>query len=620
MNSRATFWILCLTAAMWTTGCGEGNDYQPASSDGSSSQGDKTVAADHKESLAAPASDAAAPNDAPMIELAASPAPAGPPVSGRAAGADSITVGNVTLPPSSSALGDDLSAAELKDNRGRFVDADSERRSHNTEAYDHFSENSYLAARQNPLSTFSIDVDTASYANARRFLNRQQLPPPGAVRIEELVNYFTYDYPQPEGEVPFSVNVEVAACPWHTKHRLVRIGLKGREIEIDQRPLTNLVFLLDVSGSMRDANKLPLVVSAMKLLVEQLGENDRVAIVVYAGASGVVLPPTSAARKDDIMSALSRLSAGGSTNGGEGIELAYSLAQESFIEGGVNRVILCTDGDFNIGSTNRSELVPLIEKKAKSGVFLSVLGFGMGNYKDAMLEQLADKGNGNYGYIDTVQEARKVLVEQLSGTLVTIAKDVKIQVDFNPALVAAYRLIGYENRMLKAEDFRDDTKDAGEIGAGHTVTALYEVIPAGQPIPGADVEPSKYTTPPATQKKDGTEPGRPAEDKEEEPEASNELLTVRLRYKQPDADTSQALRVPVVDAGTAFDRASDDFRFAAAVAQFGLLLRDSKYRGEANFDAVLEIAGSALGADDSGYRTEFLNLARTARQLKGGER
>ena len=470
----------------------------------------------------------------------------------------------------------------------------------NTEAYDEIVDNPFLAAKQNPLSTFSIDVDTASYSNVRRFLQQGQLPPPGAVRIEELVNYFGYDYPQPEGDVPFSVNVEVAGCPWKPEHRLVRIGLKGREVNLENRSPANLVFLLDVSGSMQSGNKLPLVKSAMKLLVDRLGESDRVAIVVYAGASGLALPSTGADDKITILTALDQLEAGGSTNGGEGIRLAYAVATDNMIPGGINRVILCTDGDFNVGTTNESELTRLIEEKAKSGVFLSVLGFGAGNLKDSTMEKLADRGNGNYAYIDTIGEARKTLVEEMSGTLITIAKDVKIQVDFNPAHVAGYRLIGYENRMLRAEDFKDDTKDAGEIGAGHTVTALYEIVPPGQLVPGTDVDPSKYQ--------------KPGELSDEA--AGDELLTVRLRYKDPDGQESKPLEVPVVAEEKPFAAASQDFQFAAAVAAFGMVLRDSKHRGDANLGSVLEIAESSLGDDPSGYRAEFLQLAMMARDLK----
>ena len=486
-------------------------------------------------------------------------------------------------------LGED--PAELPTDEGAF----------NTESYDHIVENEFLASKSNPLSTFSIDVDTASYANVRRFLTHGQLPPPGAVRIEELVNYFAYDYPCPEGDVPFAVNAEIATCPWAPDHRLVRFGLKGRVIEQDARPVSNLVFLLDVSGSMNDTNKLPLVKNAMRLLVEQLGENDRVAIVVYAGSSGLVLPSTTADQKHVILGAMDRLHAGGSTNGGAGIELAYQVAVDNFINGGINRVILCTDGDFNIGDTNRSTLVPLIEEKADTGVSLSVLGFGMGNYKDAVVEQLADKGNGNYAYIDTANEARKVLVEQMTGTLITIAKDVKIQVDFNPALVAAYRLIGYENRLLAAEDFDNDEKDAGEIGAGHTVTALYEIIPVGVESPVAVESPqSKYQ-----------EPGRLTESA-----MTDELLTLHLSYKQPDGETSQKLAFPIRDSGAGFGESSDDFQFAAAVASFGMLLRESQFKGNTTYAAVSEWANASRGEDHFGYRAEFLNLVAKAESLQ----
>ena len=470
----------------------------------------------------------------------------------------------------------------------------------NTESYDYIVENRFVAAATSPLSTFSIDVDTASYANVRRFLQHGQMPPPGAVRVEELVNYFSYDYPAPKTEVPFSINVEVAGCPWQRDHKLVRIGLKGREIDFESRPASNLVFLLDVSGSMRSANKLPLAKAGMRLLVEQLSENDRVAIVVYASASGLYLPSTGGDQKETILSALDRLQAKGSTNGGEGIRLAYDTAVANFVEGGINRVILCTDGDFNVGTSNQSELVRLIEKKARSGVFLTVLGFGTGNLKDSTMEKLADKGNGNYAYIDSISEARKVLVEELSGTLITIAKDVKIQVDFNSAKVAAYRLLGYENRMLRAEDFKDDAKDAGEIGAGHTVTALYQVVPVGAPNPYADVDPSKY------QKK---APSAAAVN-------SKELLTVRIRYKDPDGQQSKSLEMALMDVDKTFDSASVDFRFASMVAAFGMLLRDSKYKGDADFDSVLEIAASSRGTDPFGYRRGFIELVRTARDLK----
>ncbi|TWU13732.1 von Willebrand factor [Symmachiella macrocystis] len=470
------------------------------------------------------------------------------------------------------------------------------------EAYDQIVENRFLNAAVNPLSTFSIDVDTASYSNVRRFLKQGQLPPAGAVRIEEMLNYFPYEYPPPSGDEPFSASIEMAGCPWNSAHRLARIALKGREINSAHRPVSNLVFLLDVSGSMAEPNKLPLVKSAIKMLVDNFGENDRVAIVVYAGASGLVLPSTTGDQRDVIHDALERLNAGGGTNGGAGVELAYKVAVENYIAGGVNRVILCTDGDFNIGTTNQSELVQLIESKAQSGVYLSVLGFGMGNYQDSTLEKLADHGNGNYGYIDTLNEARKVFVEQMTGTLITIAKDVKIQVDFNPARVAGYRLIGYENRMLQAEDFQDDAKDAGEIGAGHTVTALYEIVPVGSETPLPQVDPSQY--------QETTSPAAVANE--------FEVLTLRLRYKDPDGSDSRELRFTLQHSDKSFAEASPDFQFATAIAAFGMLLRDSEHRGTATLDAVLEIARANLTWDPHGYRAEFVELVERARSLKAG--
>jgi Ca-activated chloride channel family protein len=466
-------------------------------------------------------------------------------------------------------------------------------------------DNPFLKATDNPLSTFSIDADTASYAKCRRYLlQNHMLPPPDAVRIEEFVNYFNYEYapPQDDDGKPFAAHVEVAACPWQGKHRLVRIGLKGREIEREARPASNLVFLLDVSGSMTPDDKLPRVRRSMRMLVEQLGENDRVAIVVYAAATGMVLPSTPAYRKEDILTALENLQAGGSTNGGAGIRLAYDLATTHFIKGGTNRVILCTDGDFNVGTTSTGELERLAEEKARSGVFLTVLGFGMGNHNDDMLEKLADKGNGNYGYIDTEEEARKLLVEELSGTLVTIAKDVKIQVEFNPQTVGAYRLLGYENRLLRAEDFNDDTKDAGEIGAGHTVTALYEIVPAGEKLETPPVDPLRYQQ--VTRPADAT--------------ASGELLTLKLRYKEPDGQESKApLVFPVSDRGQQFGQASRDFKFAAAVAGFAMLLRDSQHRGNITYDAVLEIAQEGRGEDLHGYRAAFLEMVKQAKAITG---
>jgi Ca-activated chloride channel family protein len=469
----------------------------------------------------------------------------------------------------------------------------------NTEAYSHIDENPFLEAARAPLSTFSIDVDTASYSNTRRFLKDGQLPPKDAVRIEELVNYFSYDYPQPVGDAPFSVTAEISEAPWNTSHRLVHIGLQGKRIATDNLPPANLVFLLDVSGSMDEPLKLPLVKSAMRMLTEQLTSRDRVAMVVYAGSSGLVLPSTSGERKGEILAAIDRLEAGGSTNGGEGIQLAYKIAQDNFIRGGVNRVILATDGDFNVGVTSEGDLVRLIEQKRQSGVFLSVLGFGTGNVKDSTMEKLADKGNGNYAYIDSNAEARKVLGEQIGGTLFTIAKDVKIQVEFNPKQVAAYRLIGYENRLLRDQDFNDDTKDAGEIGAGHTVTALYEVVPYGQKFENPGVDALKYQ-----------QPVKPSEMAN-----SNELMTVKLRYKEPAQDQSKLLSVSLADSKGRLDGASDNFKFASAVAAFGMLLRDSKYKAEASYNKVIELARASVGSDPQGYRSEFIQLVETARTL-----
>lgn len=473
----------------------------------------------------------------------------------------------------------------------------------NTEGYNAIRENSFLDAKQNPLSTFSIDVDTASYANVRRFLRGETLPPAGAIRTEELLNYFSYNDPQPKDAVPFSVNLEVATAPWDAKRQLVRIGLKGREIPESERPPANLVFLVDVSGSMNEPNKLPLLKRSLRGLVENLSGNDRVAIVVYAGSSGLALPSTPGTRKQDILAALDNLQAGGGTHGSEGIKLAYETARQNFRKEGINRVILCTDGDFNVGVTSQSDLQKLIEDERASGVFLSVLGFGTGNTKDSTMELLADKGNGNYAYIDTPNEGRKVLVEQMGSTLFTIAKDVKIQVEFNPARVAAYRLIGYENRLLAKEDFNDDTKDAGEIGAGHTVTALYEIIPAGEKIPGApSVDPLKYQTP------EPVVSGAPV---------SGDLLTIKLRFKQPDGDKSQLLEValPSPESVTPFDQASSDFRFAAAVAAFGMKLRSSPDAGNITWDDMLQIARNALGDDPGSYRAEFLTLIEAAKRL-----
>jgi Ca-activated chloride channel family protein len=473
------------------------------------------------------------------------------------------------------------------------------------------------ATTDNRLSTFSIDVDTASYANVRQFLMQSgTLPPPDAVRIEEMVNYFDYDYSGPTGDVPFAANVEVASCPWNGEHRLARIGIKGREMDRAKRPKSNLVFLIDVSGSMDEPAKLPLLVEGMRMLTRELGENDRVAIAVYASTEGLALESTPGTEQDKILDVLDRLGAGGSTAGGAGIQLAYNVATANFIKGGVNRVILCTDGDFNVGVTSTAELERLAEEKAKdTGVFLTVLGFGRGNLNDEMMEKIADKGNGNYHYVDTQKEARKVLVEEMSGTLVTIAKDVKIQVEFNPAKVAGYRLIGYENRVLAAEDFNDDKKDAGEIGAGHTVTALYEIVPAGQKVDAANVDELKYDAPAAVNVADvGTVPDRDGLG----PAPADELLTLKIRYKEPDGERSTKLEFPIADSGEKFATASDDFKFASAVASFGMLLRGSQFKGDATFAGVKEIAESASrDRDPHGYRKEFAQMIDKARELAG---
>lgn len=478
----------------------------------------------------------------------------------------------------------------------------------NNESYTRIIENDLKDVAREPLSTFSIDVDTAAYANVRRFLNQNMIPPPDAVRIEELVNYFptAEEGPAHDAKEPFGVRVELAPCPWQPVHRLARIAIKGRELG-NERKASNLVFLVDVSGSMNEPNKLPLVQQSLRMLTEQLGEEDRVTMVVYAGSSGLVLPPTNGENKTEILAAINKLQAGGSTHGSAGIQLAYEQAVAGFIKGGVNRVILCTDGDFNVGVSSPEELEKLITRKAKSGVFLSVLGFGSGNLKDRTMETLADKGNGNYAYIDSLSEARKVLVEQMSGTLVTIAKDVKIQVEFNPAAVRSYRLIGYENRLLAKEDFNDDTKDAGEIGAGHSVVALYEVVPANLP-PGADPRPAvdslKYQTPTIA-------PAQLADAAK-----SGEMMTVKLRYKAPDSDLSKLIEMPVKDEGKTLTASSEEYKFSAAVAGFGLLLRDSGYKGTLSWETVRKLAIDGKGADKLGYRGEFLQLIDKARGLK----
>lgn len=476
-----------------------------------------------------------------------------------------------------------------------------------SESYGQIIENTLTSVAREPLSTFSIDVDTASYANVRRFLNLNAKPPRDAVRIEELLNYFPSSDPAPAAtdKQPFAVKAEMAACPWQPEHKLVRIHLKGREVPAGEKP-SNLIFLVDVSGSMQGPEKLELVQRSLRLLTERLGENDRVSLVTYAGGTEVVLPPTNGLQKASIMAAIDRLQPGGSTHGSAGIKLAYEQAVSGYIKEGVNRVLLCTDGDFNVGISDPKELENFIAEKARSGVFLSVLGFGTGNLKDHTMETLADKGNGNYAYIDSLSEARKVLVEQRQGTLVTIAKDVKIQVEFNPAVVREYRLIGYENRLLAKEDFNDDTKDAGEIGAGHSVTALYELVPAnlkpGQtPTPAVDplkYQPQVLASPPAASAS--------------KPETGTEALTVKLRYKEPEGVTSKLIEVALKDDSRSIEQASSEFKFSAAVAGFGMLLRESTQASQLNWERVRQLAREGKGADALGYRGEFLQLIEKA--------
>ncbi len=467
-----------------------------------------------------------------------------------------------------------------------------------TEAYSHFVDNPFQTVAQNPLSTFATTVDTASYSNVRRFLlQEKRLPPQDAVRVAELINYFPYTYARPKGEHPLAVALDLVECPWNAKHHLLRVALKGREIDPSQLPPRNFVFLIDTSGSMEAPNRLPLLKQSLAMLVDHLTPQDRVALVAYAGSAGLVLPSTPGNQKGKILAALDQLNAGGSTNGGEGIVLAYKVAQENFISNGVNRVILGTDGDFNVGVTSEGELVRLIEEKKKSGVFLSILGYGMGNVKDATMERLSYHGNGHYAYIDSEAEARKVFVHQ-GASLVAIAKDVKLQIEFNPQRVAGYRLIGYENRMLRAEDFNDDRKHGGSVGAGHTVTALYEIIPAGLPVPGAKVDALKYQ-----------KPGQPPD------QANRDWLSVKLRYKDPDADSSKLLEVPLTGGVAPLAEASEDVRFASAVAGFGMLLRNSEHRGSLSYAAVRELARQAVGRDPVGLRADFLELIDAAAGL-----
>lgn len=470
----------------------------------------------------------------------------------------------------------------------------------NTEEYGKIIENPFLGAKDNPLSTFSIDVDNAAYSNVRRYLTEwNQLPPNGAVRLEEMINYFDYDYPQPTGEHPFSVNMELSQAPWAQEHQLLHIGLQGKDLNYDELKPSNLVFLIDCSGSMSSNNKLPLLKKGLKMLLSQLDDKDKVAIVAYAGAAGLVLPATPASQANKILSALDRLEAGGSTAGGQGIELAYKTAQEALIEGGNNRVILATDGDFNVGPSSSSDLVDLITEKRKLDIYLTICGFGMGNYKDDRMEQISNAGNGNYFYIDNEKEAKKVFVREMRANMFSIAKDVKIQIEFNPQWVKAYRLVGYENRLLKAEDFDDDTKDAGELGAGHTVTAIYEIIPQGS----------------ASTQKVTQQPALKYQDAPSIKNNSSDLMTLKLRYKPLDSDKSKLLEFNL-NKDAAVEQTSDNFRFSAAVAAFGMLLRDSEFKGTANFDKVKIWALSAKGQDPNGDRAELVKLVQLAAQLK----
>ena len=476
----------------------------------------------------------------------------------------------------------------------RFVSEQTDR-----ENYAHFSNNPVKLASEHPVSTFSVDVDSGAYANIRRMLNEGRLPPQDAVRVEEMINYFSYDYKTPKGrKQPFRVTAEMAPAPWNSQNHLLHIGIKGFEMDKKALPASNLVFLIDVSGSMRSANKIGLLKSSMKMLSRQLSARDRVSIVVYAGASGVVLEPTAGNQHGKISAALNQLQAGGSTNGGAGIRLAYAMAEQAFIKDGINRVILATDGDFNVGTVNFEALTDLVENRRKTGISLTTLGFGTGNYNDHLMEQLADKGNGNYAYIDTINEARKVLVDEIGSTLMTIAKDVKVQIEFNPAVVKEYRLIGYENRMLKREDFNNDKIDAGEIGAGHTVTALYEVTLHGK---RGLIDSLRYSSEKISSKKRG----------------GKEIAFLRLRYKQPDGDKSRLIEYPLHKRmiKSSLAKTTDRFRFSASVAAFGDLLRGGEYSGEFTYSDLLKLAGKARGSDRSGYKGEFINLVKTAQVL-----
>jgi Ca-activated chloride channel family protein len=469
---------------------------------------------------------------------------------------------------------------------------------YDTEEYARINDNAFKEVGKNPLSTFSVDVDKASYSNIRRHISQGNLPPADAVRVEEMINYFHYTYPQPKENEPFSITTEYTECPWNKEHNLVHIGMRAREIKADSVPANNLVFLIDVSGSMDEPDKLPLLKEGLSLLIGQLKPKDRVAMVVYAGAAGVVLNSTSGTHKEEIEEALKNLEAGGSTAGGAGVQLAYKIAKENFLQGANNRVILATDGDFNVGVSSDGELKRLIEEERESGVYLTVLGFGSGNYKDSKMEQLADKGNGNYAYIDNISEAKKVLVKEMNATLHTIAKDVKLQIEFNPTKVKAYRLVGYENRLLADEDFNNDKKDAGDMGAGHTVTAIYEIIPAGSSEALPSVDPLKYQT---MQASAGS--------------ANDEVMTIKCRYKKPGKLKSIRLSQVVTNERKSFDETSENCKFSCAVAEFGMLLRNSEFKGSSSYKSVLKQAKAAKGDDDEGYRAEFISLVEKAETM-----
>ncbi len=605
--------LLCTAIVLAMAGCGTQKaniaaaggetptDYEPPSADYVAPLAGNGAASEHTSQAAgngAPADHASTPTSAEGDGYSiaqTSPQDETKNTSSASKSKDQLTGGTMAEPMVTFSEPEMAMVMDVQRDNGLFPVMPKEGGVFNTEEYNVIEENRLMKAIMSPLSTFSIDVDTASYSNMRRFLEDGYLPPADAVRIEEMVNYFSYDLPEPTDEVPFSVTTELAECPWNEDNYLAMIALQGKEVESRELPKSNLVFLLDVSGSMDSPMKLPLLKSSFGLLVEQLGENDKVSIVVYAGSSGLVLEGARGDEKEKILAALDGLEAGGSTAGGAGIELAYKMARKNFISGGNNRVILATDGDFNVGVNSEGELTRLIENKRKEGIFLSVLGFGTGNIKDNKMEALADKGNGNYAYIDSMMEAKKVLVNEMGATLLTIAKDVKIQVEFNPAKIKEYRLIGYDNRILRNEDFDDDTKDAGEIGAGHEVIAFYEIVPykSGE---AADEPQLKYQTTEMRQ------------------EWQNELMEVRLRYKEPNTETSSKIVHTVTDRHIT-DEPSQDFIFASAVIEFGMLLRNSQYKGDSSFAGVKQRAKRAIEEDAGEYRRKFLELVDKASVL-----